>query len=87
MFQAKPPKPPIVPKSGRGPSSQPFPIQPRASLSLHLPSPPEPKKGLNSGLARKLAVSSAQASSSPTTGKGSMQGGLHKRGTRVVTHG
>ncbi|XP_033256698.1 signal-transducing adaptor protein 2 isoform X10 [Orcinus orca] len=43
MFQAKPPKPPIVPKS-------------------------EPKKGLNSGLARKLAVSSAQASSSPTTG-------------------
>ncbi|XP_026941260.1 signal-transducing adaptor protein 2 isoform X8 [Sagmatias obliquidens] len=68
MFQAKPPKPPIVPKSGRGPSSQPFPIQPRASLSLHLPSPPEPKKGLNSGLARKLAVSSAQASSSPTTG-------------------
>ncbi|XP_022413003.1 signal-transducing adaptor protein 2 isoform X2 [Delphinapterus leucas] len=43
MFQAKPPKPPIVPKS-------------------------EPKKGLNSGLARKLAVSSAQAFSSPTTG-------------------
>ncbi|TEA33347.1 hypothetical protein DBR06_SOUSAS8010220, partial [Sousa chinensis] len=43
MFQAKPPKPPIVPKS-------------------------EPKKGLNSGLARKLPVSSAQASSSPTTG-------------------
>ncbi|XP_068393349.1 signal-transducing adaptor protein 2 isoform X3 [Eschrichtius robustus] len=42
-FQAKPPKPPIVPKS-------------------------EPKKGLNSGLARKLAVSSAQAFSSPTTG-------------------
>ncbi|XP_057397716.1 signal-transducing adaptor protein 2 isoform X4 [Balaenoptera acutorostrata] len=28
----------------------------------------EPKKGLNSGLARKLAVSSAQAFSSPTTG-------------------
>ncbi|XP_059774717.1 signal-transducing adaptor protein 2 isoform X8 [Balaenoptera ricei] len=43
MFQAKPPKPPIVPKS-------------------------EPKKGLNGGLARKLAVSSAQAFSSPTTG-------------------
>ncbi|XP_061044864.1 signal-transducing adaptor protein 2 isoform X4 [Eubalaena glacialis] len=43
MFQAEPPKPPIVPKS-------------------------EPKKGLNSGLARKLAVSSAQAFSSPTTG-------------------
>ncbi|XP_066889152.1 signal-transducing adaptor protein 2 isoform X3 [Kogia breviceps] len=43
MFQAKPPKPPIVPKS-------------------------EPPKGLNSGLARKLAVSSAQAFSSPTTG-------------------
>ncbi|XP_036705023.1 signal-transducing adaptor protein 2 isoform X3 [Balaenoptera musculus] len=43
MFQAKPPKPPTVPKS-------------------------EPKKGLNSGLARKLAVSSAQAFSSPTTG-------------------
>ncbi|XP_007460586.1 PREDICTED: signal-transducing adaptor protein 2 [Lipotes vexillifer] len=43
MFQAKPPKPPIVPKS-------------------------EPRKGLNSGLARKLAVSSAQAFSSPTTG-------------------
>ncbi|XP_047633433.1 signal-transducing adaptor protein 2 isoform X5 [Phacochoerus africanus] len=68
-FQAKPPKPPSVPRPGRrggSPPPSPSPIQWKASFSLHLSSPSEPKV-LHSGLARKLAVSSAQAFF-PTTG-------------------
>ncbi|XP_059950530.1 signal-transducing adaptor protein 2 [Mesoplodon densirostris] len=55
--------------------SRPVVLKPRklAMFQAKTPKPPtvpksEPKKGLNSGLARKLAVSSAQAFSSPTTG-------------------
>ncbi|XP_054947390.1 signal-transducing adaptor protein 2 [Physeter macrocephalus] len=63
MFQAKPPKPSIVPKS-------------------------EPPKALNSGLARRLAVSSAQAFSSPTTGladvTAELKGKLQRR--RALQH-
>uniref|UniRef100_A0A8B9XSP4 Signal transducing adaptor family member 2 n=1 Tax=Bos mutus grunniens TaxID=30521 RepID=A0A8B9XSP4_BOSMU len=71
-LQAKLPKPPTVPKSGMGgvPPPSPSPVQLRVGLSLHLSVPAEPK-GLNSGPAKKLAASSAQAFS-PTTGKGSM---------------
>lgn len=72
--QAKPPKPPTAPKPGRGastPTPQPLPHPVRASLSFHLSSP-EPR-GLPGGLAKKLAVSSAQAFF-PTTGKGPGRG-------------
>ena len=55
---------------GGVPPPSPSPLQLRVGLSLHLSVPAEPK-GLNSGPARKLAASSAQAFS-PTTGKGSV---------------
>lgn len=75
--QAKPPKPPVMPKPGRGPSSQPLPHPTEGQPQLSPPSPSEPR-GLNGGPARKPAGSSAQALF-PTTGKGpggSTQGGL-----------
>ncbi|XP_066200490.1 signal-transducing adaptor protein 2 isoform X1 [Saccopteryx leptura] len=77
--QAKPPKPPIAPKPGRGPSSPTPPslIQWRSILSLHLASPPEPK-GPTGGLARKLAVSSAQAFF-PTTGLANVTAELEEK--------
>ncbi|XP_070347833.1 signal-transducing adaptor protein 2 isoform X1 [Equus asinus] len=75
--QAKPPKPPVMPKPGRGPSSQPLPHPTEGQPQLSPPSPSEPR-GLNGGPARKPAGSSAQALF-PTTGLGDVTAELEEK--------
>ncbi|XP_070128607.1 signal-transducing adaptor protein 2 isoform X4 [Equus przewalskii] len=75
--QAKPPKPPVMPKPGRGTSSQPLPHPTEGQPQLSPPSPSEPR-GLNGGPARKPAGSSAQALF-PTTGLGDVTAELEEK--------
>ncbi|XP_046541666.1 signal-transducing adaptor protein 2 isoform X1 [Equus quagga] len=75
--QAKPPKPPVMPKPGRGPSSQPLPHPTEGQPQLSPPSPSEPR-GLNGSPARKPAGSSAQALF-PTTGLGDVTAELEEK--------
>ncbi|KAB0396896.1 hypothetical protein E2I00_009811, partial [Balaenoptera physalus] len=69
MFQAKPPKSPIVPKSGRGPSSQPLPHPAKSQ--------PQPSSAFSTRAQKRPQQWPGQEAGS----KGSMQGELHKRGT------